>query len=142
MKRLRCEQDDFSSNRHPALALCLRMSFFAKPLSTFAGHALTILLLMVAPAAAQTYPDRPIRLLVGFAAGGPADISARVLGDRFAEAWGQPVIVENITGAAGNIATERVAKAPPRRLHAAAGRFRHHRDQSEPLPEARIRSGE
>lgn len=89
------------------------MSFFAKPVSTFAGHALAILLLMLAPAAAQTYPDRPIRLLVGFAAGGPADISARVLGDRFAEAWGQPVVIENITGAAGNIATERVAKAAP-----------------------------
>ena len=74
---------------------------------------LAILLLMVVPVAAQTYPDRPIRLLVGFAAGGPADISARVLGDRFAEAWGQPVVVENITGAAGNIATERVAKASP-----------------------------
>jgi tripartite-type tricarboxylate transporter receptor subunit TctC len=72
-----------------------------------------MLLLMMAPAAAQTYPDRPIRLLVGFAAGGPADISARVLGDRFAEAWGQPVVIENLTGAAGNIATERVAKAAP-----------------------------
>jgi tripartite-type tricarboxylate transporter receptor subunit TctC len=113
MKRLRCEQDDFSSNRHPALAFCLRMSFFAKPVPTFAGRALAILLLMVVSAAAQTYPDRPIRLLVGFAAGGPADISARVLGDRFAEAWGQPVVVENITGAAGNLATERVAKAAP-----------------------------
>jgi tripartite-type tricarboxylate transporter receptor subunit TctC len=76
-------------------------------------NALAILLLMTMPAAAQTYPDRPIRLLVGFAAGGPADISARVLGDRFAEAWGQPVVIENITGAAGNIATERVAKAAP-----------------------------
>jgi len=68
---------------------------------------------MLAPAAAQTYPDRPIRLLVGFAASGPADISARVLGDRFTEAWGQPVVIENITGAAGNIATDRVAKAAP-----------------------------
>jgi tripartite-type tricarboxylate transporter receptor subunit TctC len=74
---------------------------------------LAILLLMMAPAAAQTYPDRPIRLLVGFAAGGPADISARVLGDRFTEAWGQPIVIENITGAAGNIATERVARAAP-----------------------------
>src|SRR3954447_23378562 len=103
MNRLRSapEQNDLSSNRHPAPALCLRMSLFAKRVSIFAGHALAILLLMLAPAAAQTYPDRPIRLLVGFAAGGPADISARVLGDRLAEAWGQPVVVENITGAAG-----------------------------------------
>src|SRR5882724_8264216 len=62
---------------------------------------------------AQTYPDKPIRLLVGFAAGGPADISARVLADRFSEAWGRAVIVENVTGAAGNVATDRAAKAAP-----------------------------
>jgi tripartite-type tricarboxylate transporter receptor subunit TctC len=68
---------------------------------------------LAAPALAQTYPDKPIRILVGFAAGGPADITARVIGDRLAEAWGKPVIVENITGAAGNVATDRVAKAPP-----------------------------
>jgi tripartite-type tricarboxylate transporter receptor subunit TctC len=75
--------------------------------------AFVALLFLAAPACAQTYPDRPIRLLVGFAAGGPADISARVLGDKFAEAWGKPVIVENVTGAAGNVATDRVAKAAP-----------------------------
>lgn len=74
--------------------------------------ALALLLLTAAAAFAQTYPDRPIRLLVGFAAGGPADISARVLADKFAESWGKPVIVENVTGAAGNVATDRVAKAP------------------------------
>ena len=72
---------------------------------------LALLLLTAAAAFAQTYPDRPIRLLVGFAAGGPADISARVLADKFAESWGKPVIVENVTGAAGNVATDRVAKA-------------------------------
>jgi tripartite-type tricarboxylate transporter receptor subunit TctC len=66
-----------------------------------------------APAAAQTYPDKPIRILVGFAAGGPADITARLIGDRFSEAWGKPVIVENVTGAAGNLATDRVAKSAP-----------------------------
>jgi tripartite-type tricarboxylate transporter receptor subunit TctC len=70
-------------------------------------------LLAACQAAAQNYPDKPIRLLVGFAAGGPADISARVLGDRFTEAWGQPVVTENITGAAGNLATDRVAKSAP-----------------------------
>src|SRR4249920_2749307 len=64
-------------------------------------------------ATAQTWPDKPIRILVGFAAGGPADITARLIGDRLSEAWGKPVIVENITGAAGNLATDRVAKAAP-----------------------------
>ena len=71
------------------------------------------LLARATPAAAQTWPDKPIRLLVGFAAGGPTDIAARVVGDRLAEVLGKPVIVENVTGAAGNVATERVAKAAP-----------------------------
>ena len=75
--------------------------------------ALAALLLSLGGATAQTYPDKPIRILVGFAAGGPADISARLIADRFAEAWGQPVVVENVTGAAGNLATDRVAKAAP-----------------------------
>src|SRR5215212_4463174 len=70
-------------------------------------------LLAAGAASAQTYPDKPIRILVGFAAGGPADIAARVIGDRLSEAWGKPVIVENVTGAAGNVATDRVAKAAP-----------------------------
>ena len=70
-------------------------------------------MLATASAAAQDYPDRPIRLLVGFAAGGPADIMARLVGDKLAEAWGKPVIVENVTGGAGNVAADRVAKAAP-----------------------------
>src|SRR3954463_6006189 len=81
---------------------------------SFIRNAILALLLFTASqAAAQNYPDKPIRLLVGFAAGGPADISARVLADRFTEAWGQPVVIENITGAAGNLATDRVAKSAP-----------------------------
>ncbi len=62
---------------------------------------------------AQTYPDKPIRLLVGFAPAGPADIAARVLGEKLTEAWGKPVVIENVTGAAGNVSAERVAKAAP-----------------------------
>jgi tripartite-type tricarboxylate transporter receptor subunit TctC len=63
--------------------------------------------------AQTTYPDRPIRILVGFTPGVAPDITGRLLADKFAEAWGKPVVVENVTGAGGNIATDRVAKAAP-----------------------------
>jgi len=68
-----------------------------------AGHA----------AAQETYPAKPVRIIVGFPAGGPTDVVARLLGQKFAEAWGKPVLVENVPGAAGNIGADRVAKATP-----------------------------
>jgi tripartite-type tricarboxylate transporter receptor subunit TctC len=64
-------------------------------------------------AAQSTYPDKPIRLIVGFAPGGPADFAARVLGDELAKTLGTAIVVENVVGAGGNIATDRVAKAAP-----------------------------
>src|SRR5580658_3293672 len=60
---------------------------------------------------AQTYPTRPLRIVVGFAAGGAPDILARLLGQWLSERLGQPVVVENRTGAGGNIATEAVVQA-------------------------------
>ena len=63
--------------------------------------------------AQASYPDKPLRILVGFVAGGPADTVARVVGDKLTEAWGTPVVIENVAGSGGNMATERVAKAAP-----------------------------
>jgi len=69
--------------------------------------------LPIAQSSAQTYPTKPIRLLVGYPPGGPNDFMARAISQRLAEALGQPVIVENRSGASGNIASDVVAKAPP-----------------------------
>lgn len=76
-----------------------------------AGAALAC---MIAPLAqAQTYPTRPIKLLLGFAAGGPLDTYTRVLAQDLSAALGQPVVVENRPGASGQIATDAVAQAEP-----------------------------
>ena len=62
---------------------------------------------------AEPYPVRPIRMIVGFAPGGGTDLTARPVAQKLSELLGQQVIVENRPGAAGNIATEQVVKAPP-----------------------------
>src|SRR5262245_39416693 len=63
-------------------------------------------------AKAQAYPTRPVRIIVGFPAGGGSDITARLMGQWFSERLGQPFVVENRPGAATNIATEAVVRAP------------------------------
>jgi tripartite-type tricarboxylate transporter receptor subunit TctC len=72
--------------------------------ATFAG---------IASAESQTYPSRPITIVVPFPAGGPTDALARVLSERMKGVLGQPVIIENVTGAAGTIGVGRVARAAP-----------------------------
>ncbi len=63
---------------------------------------------------AQTdYPTKPIRIVVPYFPGTPSDLSARMLGQKFAEAWGKSVVIENVGGASGNIGSERVARANP-----------------------------
>ena len=64
-------------------------------------------------AALAEYPERPITLVVGYPAGGGTDIQSRALAPYLEKALGQPVVVENLSGASGNIACDRVAKAPP-----------------------------
>src|SRR6516164_8702194 len=64
-------------------------------------------------AQAQAYPSRPVRIIVGFAAGGPADIVARIIAQWLSEHLGQEFVVENRPGAASNIGTEAALRAPP-----------------------------
>ena len=73
--------------------------------------ALLVLLTAQAGMAQSNYPNRPVKILVGFTPGTAPDLAARILADRFAEVWGTPFVVENVQGAGSNIATDRVAKA-------------------------------
>ena len=69
---------------------------------------------LVQHAAAQTnWPEKPVKLVVGFTAGSATDVTARLFAQKFTEAWGQPVVVENIAGNSGAIGVDRVAKATP-----------------------------
>src|SRR5258708_7350343 len=76
-----------------------------------ASHVL--FLPLITNAAALNFPERPIRIVVGFVPGGGADATARLVAQKLYETWGQPVIVDNRAGAGGNVAAEIVAKAAP-----------------------------
>ncbi len=77
------------------------------------GFAALIAACFMSAASAQNYPDRPIRLIAPFPAGGLADVLARAVGDEMSKSLGQPVIVENRAGAGGNVGADAVAKAAP-----------------------------
>ncbi len=70
-------------------------------------------LILALDAYAQAWPQRPVRFIVPFAAGGTTDIAARLLGEKLTQAWGQPVIVENRGGAAGAVGAAEAARAAP-----------------------------
>ena len=83
-----------------------------------AGLRLMLALVLIAALAPRAlaqanYPDRPVRILVGFPVGGPPDIVARYLAEKFSAAFGKPFVVENMTGAGGNVAVDRAAKSAP-----------------------------
>jgi len=79
----------------------------------FIRLVLFALTLLAGPAGAQTYPDRTIRILVGFTPGSATDISARMFAQRLSDVLAVPVTVENLPGGGGSIGGERVAKSPP-----------------------------
>ena len=82
---------------------------------TIAVLIAAVMLPMAIPASAQapTYPDKPIRIVVPFPVGGVADTFGREIGRKLTEAWGQPVVIDNRTGAGGNIGADIVAKSVP-----------------------------
>src|SRR5262245_45335428 len=88
--------------------LSIRHSLFAIRLL-----ALALLALPAAAAEAQTYPNRPIRLLVGYPPGGAVDIIARLVGQGLSGRLGQPVVIENKPGSGTNLAGDTAAKAAP-----------------------------
>ena len=75
--------------------------------------ASTLMLAAAGSALAQTYPAKPIRVVIGFAPGGPADIVGRLVAPRMSESLGQQIVIDNRGGAGGTIGAEVVAKAPP-----------------------------
>ena len=78
-----------------------------------AAIGLAVLVALSPAAQAQDYPSRAVKIIVPFPAGGTADVMPRIFSDWLAKKWGEPVVIENRTGAAGNIGAEAVAKADP-----------------------------
>jgi len=74
---------------------------------------ISLVISLIADATAQEWPSKPVRIIVPFPAGGSADLLPRVVGEKLSEKWGQPVVVENRPGAAGNIGADAVFKAEP-----------------------------
>src|SRR5437660_2366764 len=86
--------------------------YVARPLIA-AALGLAVLVALSPAAQAQDYPSRAVKIIVPFPAGGTADVMPRIFSDWLAKKWGEPVVIENRTGAAGNIGAEAVAKADP-----------------------------
>ena len=84
-----------------------------RPIAFALALVASVLTSIASPLLAQDKIDRPVKILVGFAAGGTADVMARAVADKMKDTLGQPVIVENRPGAIGRIAADAVKAAPP-----------------------------
>ena len=85
-------------------------------LQNAASHVLALALLIVVPLVAQSadkFPTKPVRIIVGFSPGSATDITARLVGPKLSDLWGQPVVIENRSGAGGMFATASVAQSVP-----------------------------
>jgi tripartite-type tricarboxylate transporter receptor subunit TctC len=89
------------------------MSLSERDMKTFFAVALIVCSGAIADARAQNYPSRPITLIAPTSPGGPPDTIGRILGERMKATLGQPVIVENVTGAGGSLGVQRVARSAP-----------------------------
>src|SRR5215211_4707060 len=83
------------------------MAFLERLIVVCAGLAAT------GAAAAQSYPNKPVHLIISFTPGSATDIVGRAVGQKLSEMWGQPVVVENRPGAGGSIGSNVVAQSPP-----------------------------
>ena len=101
--------------------------------------ALIAAVLVATTARAQDYPTRPITLLVPYAAGGGNDVMARIVAEKMSRTLGQQIVIENKGGAGGSIATRQVAKAAPDGYTLGLSGTGTHRDQSDALPQCRLR---
>ena len=81
--------------------------------SCFAFRVLVAALVGVPAVAQQTYPSKPIRIVVPFPPGGGVDLLARIVGGKLTDAWGQPTVVDHRPGASATLGPDLVAKAPP-----------------------------
>lgn len=91
----------------------MTMRLFKRRAALMLAASAAAILSMNGVASAQTYPERPITLVVPFAAGGSTDVVARVIAQKMGETLGQQIVVENIAGAGGNLGADRVARAEP-----------------------------
>lgn len=91
----------------------MALSFWTRRAALGFAFAATTALAVGSPAAAQQFPDRPVTMVVPFAAGGSTDVVARIIGQKMADELGQQVVVENVAGAGGNLGADRVARSDP-----------------------------